>query len=167
MVALEEHQITFGIGIVSDNRGKGEKENGNGNKGRSPTADGGGQGSLSHVDTADIGYRLIQYAGRQDDRGGRAANHDGIDKDTEHLHVALRRRVRWVRGGGSRRVGRGTHTGLVGKQATLNALGHCLRNTIADGTCRRFLQPEGALEHQRQDCRHMLDILANHPECQQ
>ncbi|MNH22412.1 hypothetical protein D3C79_822700 [compost metagenome] len=94
---LKEHQIALGVSVVGNDRGESEKENGDGDKRRAPIADGGGEGPLGHIDTADAGCRLIQHAGGENDRGGGAANNDSVDEYPEHLHVALRGGMRRVR----------------------------------------------------------------------
>lgn len=146
---------------------KAKKKDGDGDERRPPTADGGRQRALGQIDAADAVGRLIENAGGEDDRRGGAADDDGIDKYPEHLHVALRSRMRRIRGSGRRRVGRGTHAGFVGEQAALYALGHRLGDAVTDGAGRGFLQTEGAFEDQRQDRRHVFDVMANHPEGQQ
>ncbi|MNE91066.1 hypothetical protein D3C80_1886350 [compost metagenome] len=94
---LKEHQIALGVSVVGNDRGESEKENGDGDKRCAPTADGGGEGPLGHIDAADVGYRLIQHAGGENDRGRGAANNDGIDEYPEHLHVTLRGGMRRIR----------------------------------------------------------------------
>ena len=75
--------------------------------------------------------------------------------------------MRRIRRGGRRRIGRRAHAGFVGEQAALHAPGHRTGDTVTDGAGRGFLQAEGAFEDQRRDRRHVLDVMANHPEGQQ
>lgn len=75
--------------------------------------------------------------------------------------------MRRIRRGGRRRIGRRAHAGFVGEQAALHATGHRTGDTVTDGAGRGFLQAEGAFEDQRRDRRHVLDVMANHPEGQQ
>ena len=83
---VQVRQVVVGIGIVGDNRGEGKEENRHRDKVGAPGPQLLHQRRLGHLDP---GHALGVGIGQQDNEGGAGADDYGVEKNPEHLHVAL------------------------------------------------------------------------------
>ena len=105
----------------------------------------------------------LQRVGHQDHHAGGGTDQDSVDEHAQCLHEALRGRMVRAGDGHSRDVRCGTHAGLVGIQATLDAVEHGSRHAAHQAACR-LIQTESAAHDQNENVRDLVDIGHQHPQ---
>lgn len=168
--------------VPAQNRGESEEEQADGHElGAQAGTHHGAEGGLGQVGLAEGGSHIAHIAARQravssvegadDDQRIEGQDHEGVDEHADHGHHALVVGVLHV--GLSVGMGGRAHTGLVGEQAPLGALGNGLLDGIAEGAAHDGLGLKGILEDhadgggeildaededdeaaQQEDCRH-------------
>ena len=162
--------------VPAQDRGEREEEQADGHElCAEPGPHNGAESGLGQIGLAEHGGDVAHIAvcqraiggieGTDDDQRIEGQHYEGVNEHAHHGHNALIVR----RGHIGLRVGvwGGAHTGLIGEQAPLGALRHCLLDGVAKCAAHNGLRLKGVLEDHAEGSGNVLDADCQHHEAAQ
>ena len=155
--AEEELGVLLGEEVPADDGGEGKEEQADGHEGIAQGAEAGGEGLLGELDARGL---AVEDSGGEDDQGSHVQHDEGVNEQAAQGDHALLGRMLDL--GHGVRVGRGTHAGLVGKQAPLDPLAQRRLERIPETASQQSFRCKRVFENAEESLGQITDAHNDH-----